>query len=157
MIIVMKAGAAKKDKDEVLKRIKELGYKPHVIHGATRDVIGAVGDERGKAVLQSIESMHGVENVVPILQPYKLASKEVKKESSIIPITDTLSIGGKQLIVDYFNRVELLKGPLPEPEGAEFGPHFGKVATGKEPLVNGRPDIDEYIVVYGIFYNASHL
>ncbi|ABQ24245.1 3-deoxy-7-phosphoheptulonate synthase [Geotalea uraniireducens] len=99
MIIVMKAGAVKKDKDEVLKRIKELGYKPHVIHGATRDVIGAVGDERGKAVLQSIESMHGVENVVPILQPYKLASKEVKKESSIIPITDTLSIGGKQLIV----------------------------------------------------------
>lgn len=99
MIIVMKAEAGKKDKEEVVKRIKELGYKPHVIHGAMRDVIGAVGDERGKAVLQSIESMHGVESVVPILQPYKLASKEVKKESSIIPITDTLSIGGKQLVV----------------------------------------------------------
>ena len=99
MIIVMKAGAAKKDRDEVLRRIKELGYKPHVIHGTTRDVIGAVGDERGKLVLQTIESMHGVENVVPILKPYKLASKEVKVEPSIIPITDTLSIGGKQLIV----------------------------------------------------------
>jgi 3-deoxy-7-phosphoheptulonate synthase len=99
MIIVMKAGAAKKDKDEVLKRIRELGYKPHVIHGATRDVIGAVGDERGKHVLQSMESMHGVESVVPILQPYKLASKEVKKERSIIRITDTVAIGGKELIV----------------------------------------------------------
>ncbi|HOP40095.1 MAG TPA: 3-deoxy-7-phosphoheptulonate synthase [Geobacteraceae bacterium] len=99
MIIVMKAGAAKKDKEEVLKRIKELGYKPHVIHGTTRDVIGAVGDERGKLVLQSLESMHGVENVVPILQPYKLASKEIKKESSIIRITDTVAIGGKELIV----------------------------------------------------------
>jgi len=99
MIIVMKAGAAKKDKEEVLKRIRELGYKPHVIHGTTRDVIGAVGDERGKLVLQSVESMHGVESVLPILQPYKLASKEVKKESSVIAITDKVAIGGKEIIV----------------------------------------------------------
>src|SRR5690348_9773084 len=99
MIIVMKAGAPKKEKDEVLKRIKELGYKPHVIHGTTRDVIGAVGDERGKLVLQSIESMPGVESVVPILQPYKLASKEVKRESSIIRISETVSIGGPEVIV----------------------------------------------------------
>ena len=95
----MKSGAPKKDRDEVVKRIKELGYKPHIIHGATRDVIGAVGDERGKAVLQTLESMHGVENVVPILQPYKLASKEVKKESSLVRISDNVSIGGKQIIV----------------------------------------------------------
>jgi 3-deoxy-7-phosphoheptulonate synthase len=99
MIIVMKSGAPKKERDEVVKRIKELGYKPHIIHGATRDVIGAVGDERGKAVLQTLESMHGVENVVPILQPYKLASKEVKKESSLVWISDNVSIGGKQIIV----------------------------------------------------------
>jgi 3-deoxy-7-phosphoheptulonate synthase len=99
MIIVMKSGAVKKDREEVLKRVKELGYQPHVIHGSTRDVIGAVGDERGKAVLQSIESMHGVESVVPILQPYKLASKEVKKETSVISITDKLSIGGKEMVV----------------------------------------------------------
>jgi 3-deoxy-7-phosphoheptulonate synthase len=99
MIIVMKAGAVKKDRDEVLKRIRELGYKPHVIHGSTRDVIGAIGDEREKAVLQSLESLHGVENVVPILQPYKLASKEVKKESSLVRISDSVSIGGRQLVV----------------------------------------------------------
>src|SRR5512146_978323 len=99
MIIVMKAGAAKKDRDEVLRRIRELGYKPHVIHGATRDVIGAVGDERGKTVLQTLESMHGVENVVPILQPYKLASKEVKKEPSLVRISETVGIGGPQIVV----------------------------------------------------------
>jgi len=99
MIIVMKAGAAKKDRDEVLKRIKELGYKPHVIHGTTRDVIGAIGDERGKIVLQALESMHGVESVVPILQPYKLASKEVKREASAIAISATVSIGGPEIIV----------------------------------------------------------
>ncbi len=99
MIIVMKAGAAKKDRDAVLKRIRELGYKPHIIHGETRDVIGAIGDERGKAVLQSLESLHGVENVVPILQPYKLASKEVKKEQSLVRISDNVVIGGTELIV----------------------------------------------------------
>ncbi len=99
MIIVMKAGAGKKERDEVVKRIKELGYKPHVIHGTTRDVIGAVGDERGKLVLQSIESMQGVESVLPILKPYKLASKELRIEPSIIQITDTVAIGGKKLVV----------------------------------------------------------
>jgi 3-deoxy-7-phosphoheptulonate synthase len=99
MIIVMKSGAVKKDRDMVLKRIRELGYKPHVIHGETRDVIGAIGDERGKAVLQSLESLHGVENVVPILQPYKLASKEVKKEPSLVRISDDLFIGGSRVIV----------------------------------------------------------
>ncbi len=99
MIIVMKASAGKKEKGEVLKRIKELGYKPHVIHGTTRDVIGAIGDERGKLVLQGIESMPGVESVLPILQPYKLASKEVKKEASIIRISDTVAIGGREIIV----------------------------------------------------------
>ncbi|GAB4303326.1 MAG: 3-deoxy-7-phosphoheptulonate synthase [Desulfuromonadia bacterium] len=94
MIIVMKAGAGKKERDEVLRRIRELGYKPHIIHGTTRDVIGAIGDERGKFILQSLESLHGVESVVPILQPYKLASREIKPEPSVIPITDNLSIGG---------------------------------------------------------------
>ncbi|HEX8960207.1 MAG TPA: 3-deoxy-7-phosphoheptulonate synthase [Geobacteraceae bacterium] len=99
MIIVMKAGAGKKEKSEVLKRIKDLGYQPHVIHGTTRDVIGAVGDERGKLVLQSLESMPGVESVVPILQPYKLASKEVKMEPSQVRVGESVVIGGKGIVV----------------------------------------------------------
>jgi 3-deoxy-7-phosphoheptulonate synthase len=99
MIIVMKSGATKRERDEVIKKIKEFGYKPHIIHGTTRDVIGAVGDERGKVVLQSIEFMQGVESVVPILKPYKLASRELKRETSIVPITGTVAIGGKEIIV----------------------------------------------------------
>jgi len=99
MIIVMKKGASRSELAEVKKRIQELGYKPHVIHGETRNVIGAVGDERGKAVLQSIESMPGVENVVPILKPYKLASREVKPEPSVVEIAPGLTVGGDRLIV----------------------------------------------------------
>lgn len=99
MIIVMKAGAGKKDRDEVVKRIKELGYKPHIIHGTTRDVIGAIGDERGKLVLHSLENMHGVESVVPILQPYKLASSEVKHEPSQVKVGSNVVIGGDKVVV----------------------------------------------------------
>lgn len=99
MIIVMKAGAGEQARDELLVRIKELGYTPHVIHGSTRDVIGAVGDERGKLVLQSLESMHGVESVVPILQPYKLASAEIKPVPSVVQVSAEVAIGGERIVV----------------------------------------------------------
>jgi len=99
MIIVMKQGAGKEALAEVKKRIKELGYKPHVIHGETRDVVGAVGDERGKSVLQSLESLPGVESVVPILKPYKLASREVKPEPTAVEIVPGLNVGGGSFVV----------------------------------------------------------
>jgi 3-deoxy-7-phosphoheptulonate synthase len=99
MIIVMKQGAGREALAEVKKRIKELGYKPHVIHGETRDVVGAIGDERGKAVLQTLESLPGVESVVPILKPYKLASREVKPEPTAVQIVPGLAVGGGSFVV----------------------------------------------------------
>ena len=99
MIIVMKKGADKEQLAEVKKQIRELGYKPHVIHGETRNVIGAVGDERGKSVLQSLESLPGVESVVPILKPYKLASREVKPEPSTVDLGGGVMIGNGNLVV----------------------------------------------------------
>ena len=99
MIIVMSPSATKKDIATVIERIKDLGYTPHPIHGTTRTVIGAIGDERGKAVLQSLEPLPGVEQVVPILKPYKLASREIKPERSVIKIAPGVTIGGKQLLV----------------------------------------------------------
>ena len=99
MIIVMKAGASSKDTRTVIRKIKELGYTPHTIYGKTRNVIGAIGDERGKFVLQSLESLHGVERVVPILKPYKLASREVQAEPTEIRLAPGVTVGGKQLLV----------------------------------------------------------
>lgn len=98
MVIVMKPEATEEQLQNVVTRIEELGYKPHVIYGATRNVIGAVGDERGKFILQSLEVMDGVEAVIPILKPYKLTSKEVKREKSIINVKD-VAIGGDELVV----------------------------------------------------------
>ena len=99
MIIVMQNGASLDDLEAVNKRIQDLGYTPHVIHGETRNVIGAIGDERGKAVLQSIESMPGVESVVPILKPYKLASREMRSETSAVDIAPGITIGGNKMVV----------------------------------------------------------
>jgi len=98
MIIVMRQGAQKKELNEVLKRIRKLGYKTHIIHGVERDVIGAVGDERGKARLQSLESLPGVEKVVPILKPYKLASREIHPEPTVVT-AEGVQIGGTAFAV----------------------------------------------------------
>ncbi|HEY5674228.1 MAG TPA: 3-deoxy-7-phosphoheptulonate synthase [Malonomonas sp.] len=99
MIIVMKKGASAEDLAAVEKKIIALGYQPHVIHGETRNVVGAVGDEQGKDKLQSIELLPGVERVVPIMKPYKLASREVQPQASEIEIVPGLTIGGKEFVV----------------------------------------------------------
>lgn len=99
MIIVMKKGADKAALGTVEKKIIELGYQPHVIYGETRNVVGAVGEERGKEKLQSLQLMPGVENVVPILKPYKLASLEVQPHPSEIEIVPGLTLGGKEFVV----------------------------------------------------------
>jgi 3-deoxy-7-phosphoheptulonate synthase len=86
MIIVMKGSTPKEQVHDVIRTIEELGYQPHVIWGTQRTVIGAVGDERGKARLHSLEVMPGVESVVPILQPFKLASREFKATTSTVKV-----------------------------------------------------------------------
>jgi 3-deoxy-7-phosphoheptulonate synthase len=98
MIIVMKSGAAEEDLQRVIHTIEELGYQSHVIRGTQRSVIGAVGDERGKARLQSLEALPGVESVVPILQPFKLASREFKPSQTVVKVGD-VEIGGDRLVV----------------------------------------------------------
>ena len=98
MIIVMSPGATPEQIKEVEDTIQELGYTPHEIEGVERKVIGAVGDERGKDRLQSIETMAGVESVFPILKPYKLASREVKSVDSIVK-ADGVSVGGQKIAI----------------------------------------------------------
>jgi 3-deoxy-7-phosphoheptulonate synthase len=98
MIIVMKGTATQEDLQQVIQTIEELGYQSHVIRGTQRNVIGAVGDERGKARLRSLEALPGVESVVPILQPFKLASREFKPTKTVVRVRD-VEIGGDALPV----------------------------------------------------------
>ncbi len=98
MIIVMKGTATEDDLQRVIGTIEELGYQSHTIRGTQRSVIGAVGDERGKTRLQSLEALPGVESVVPILQPFKLASREFKPTRTVVKVRD-VEIGGDRVVV----------------------------------------------------------
>ena len=100
MIVVMEISASKKQSDEVIKEIELFGYKPHPIYGVERTVIGAIGDENTKWKLMDIlAQLPGVEQVMPIVKPYKLASHEIKKKKSVIKISKNVQIGGKEVIV----------------------------------------------------------
>jgi 3-deoxy-7-phosphoheptulonate synthase len=98
MIIVMKPGATKAEFNHVIEKIKEYGFQAHPIVGTERTVIGCVGDERSKTQLQSLEVAPGVESVMPILKPFKLASREMRKEKTVVKV-GKYSIGGLQFVV----------------------------------------------------------
>lgn len=99
MIIVMQQGAARREIEEVMLEIERLGYKSHPIHGVERTVIGAIGDERGKMRLQMLEMAPGVERVIPILKPYKLAGKELHKEKTLVEVAPGVVFGGARIPV----------------------------------------------------------
>ena len=85
MIVVMKAGSTQKQVEHVIERVREMGLKDHVIVGTERTVVACIGNDRFKD-RGALETADGVEKVVPILAPYKMASREVKKERSVVPL-----------------------------------------------------------------------
>jgi len=98
MVIVIKKNATESQIEDVIKWVESVGYKAHPSRGVERTIIGVVGDDRGKAQLKSAESLPGVEKIVPILKPYKLASREAKEGNTVVRIDD-LEIGGPEFIV----------------------------------------------------------
>ncbi|UMZ73659.1 3-deoxy-7-phosphoheptulonate synthase [Natranaerofaba carboxydovora] len=96
MIIIMEPSATKEQIEKVENRLEELGCKTHPIYGEVKTVIGVIGDKRH---LDNDQLMMypGVENIVPIMKPYKLASKEIQ-EKSIVKVGD-VKIGGDELVV----------------------------------------------------------
>src|SRR5262245_35445533 len=83
MIVVMKPGSSQPQIDHVIERIEQLGLRSHVIVGTDRTVVAALGEKRDGAK-QALETAEGVEKVVPILAPYKMASTEVVKERTVV-------------------------------------------------------------------------
>jgi 3-deoxy-7-phosphoheptulonate synthase len=98
MIIVMKHGASEEELNHVVEVIEKLGYSAHLIRGVERTVVGAVGDERGKARLESLRTLSGVENVVPILKPFKLVGRQLKQADTQIDVSGVV-IGGRDIQV----------------------------------------------------------
>src|SRR6516165_8243830 len=85
MIVVMKPGASKQEIDHVIDLIHGLGLRSHVIVGTDRTVVAALGEKRDGAK-QALETGEGVEKVVPILAPYKMASTEVKQDRTRVEV-----------------------------------------------------------------------
>jgi 3-deoxy-7-phosphoheptulonate synthase len=98
MIIVMKKNATNEQIDNIIEWIESVGYSTHLSRGVERTIIGVVGDDRGKQQLTSAELLPGVEKVMRILKPYKLASREAREGRTVIRV-GTLEIGGPELIV----------------------------------------------------------
>lgn len=98
MIVVLKPNISKKDERAVLKEIKKLGYRPHVMRGVERTVIGAIGDERSNPNLESLMTWPQVERVMPVQKRYKLVSREAHRANSTITVLGNV-IGGKKFHV----------------------------------------------------------
>jgi 3-deoxy-7-phosphoheptulonate synthase len=95
MIIVLKPNIAKKDEGIVVKEVKRLGYKPHIMRGVAHTVIGAIGDERTHRTLEVLSSWPQVESVIPVQKRYKLVSREAHKANSTVNARGVI-IGGKK-------------------------------------------------------------
>lgn len=98
MIVIMKPGSTQQNIERVIQLVREMGLKEHVIVGEERTVVACVGNDRFKD-RSVMETAEGVERVVPILAPYKMASSEVKKERTIVPMGKhpAARIGGKKI------------------------------------------------------------
>jgi 3-deoxy-7-phosphoheptulonate synthase len=97
MIIVMRTGASKEQIETVIEKVHSYGLRTHPIYGVQKTVIGIVGDDKTR-IVEKMQSMPGVEDIIPILQPYKFAGREAHPENTIIDL-DGVSIGGEQAVV----------------------------------------------------------
>ena len=95
----MKAGATEEELKEVVSRIEAMGYRAHIMYGVERQVIGCLGDERGKGQLLALDQMDGVEKVVPILSGYKLAARQLQESKTVVNIDNRVTVGGDNFLV----------------------------------------------------------
>src|SRR4051812_23087765 len=104
MIIVIRPGTTEAQIEHVLERIAELGLKPHVSKGETRTIIGGIGDE-SKLQAEPLQAIPGVEQGVPVMKPFKLASREMRKQDTVvtvganIPGVKPVKVGGGSLLM----------------------------------------------------------
>lgn len=97
MIVIMKAQAKTRNISAVIARIEDAGFKVHLSEGEERTIIGVIGDGR-PIERDQLERMAGVERCVPILEPFKLASRNFKPTGTTFPLGDHV-VGSKEIIL----------------------------------------------------------
>lgn len=101
MIIVMEASATRQDIEAVRTKLVQEGFSVHLSEGVARTIIGVIGD-RTRALSLSLGVMPGVEKVIPVLNPFKLASREFQQENTVIRVGKH-ALGG--------NEIQIIAGP----------------------------------------------
>ena len=97
MIVIMKPNASMSDKSAVIAWAEDQGFQVHLSTGSERTIIGIIGDER-PLNKEQVERVTGVERVVPVLKPYKIASREFRPDPTVFPIGQHM-VGGKDLFI----------------------------------------------------------
>ncbi len=95
MIIVLKPHTSPEQFQHVLERIELLGFKPHVSQGVARTIIGVIGDEE-RLQSEPLLAIEGVESVLPIMKPFKLASREFHADDTVVEARG-VRVGGGHL------------------------------------------------------------
>ena len=98
MILTLKPQATKSQIEAITKKIKELGFSPHVTSGKEMTIIGVIG-ENAIRTREFFEGMEAVETVAAISKPYKLVSREFKKENTVVDVGHGVLIGGDRVVV----------------------------------------------------------
>src|SRR4029078_10786497 len=93
MIIILKSGASDEQIDHVIERVEALGLKAHLSRGTYRTIIGLIGDWL-KSSAEPLRAIPGVADVIPVLPPYKLASREAHPQPSIVDVSGVKIRGG---------------------------------------------------------------
>jgi 3-deoxy-7-phosphoheptulonate synthase len=98
MVIIVESGADEETVQNLIDKVEALGFQPHPIYGVEKTVVAVVG-EKTQEKIDILETMPGVQQIIPILKPYKLVGREVKSEPTVIDISEDVAIGGDRFIV----------------------------------------------------------
>src|SRR5260370_23609815 len=128
MIIVLRPNSTDAQIDHVLERIAELGLKPHLSKGEQRTIIGVIGDEN-KLQAEPLSAIPGVEQVLPILKPFKLASREFHKQDTVVMV-GKVRVGG--------GAMAMIAGPCAVESWAIVDEIAGRVKTAGANILRGR-------------------
>lgn len=130
MIINMRAGATQAEINHIVDRIKECGFQAHIIQGEERSVIGVVGDSnKHRNELEALVAAPGVEEIVKISHPFKLAARATRPEGSIFELGRGVTVGGNSVVV--------AAGPCAVESREQINDIAAKVARAGAKLLRG--------------------
>ena len=130
MLVKMMGNATKEQIDHVVERIRECGFQAHLSQGEERTVIGVVGKSDGRrGEVEALRAAPGVDEIIPIANPFKLASRSMRPEGTVIELGKGVTIGGTQVVVGA--------GPCAVESAPQIREVAGRVAAAGAKLLRG--------------------